>query len=198
MGFDDIAYVCLWFILVTAVFVYVGCAQSQRTPPAPDVVYIRSPALSTGGVLPNRYRCGSGSWLPLSWGDLPRGTAQLALYIGSYGAARKIGGGWRWRPIATAALIVGIPPHPNALRVGGLPLGAVEISGLPRGGVPGAKPSLPICPDGHSYHRFMFRLYALGRHAKVLPATSGAAAYEELLRVVHSALSTTHLLAVGR
>jgi phosphatidylethanolamine-binding protein (PEBP) family uncharacterized protein len=177
-----------------------GCEKSEEFPPTlRNPFHLASPARGPDGVLGRQFRCGSGAWLPLSWGDIPQGTAQLALYIGSYGAARQVAGGWRWRPINAAALIVGIPPRPERLPLGRLPRGAVELSGLPRGGLPGAKTSLPICPGDRALHRFVFRLYALGKQDEVVPATLGhVTAYIVLLHVVHSALSTVRLTARGR
>jgi hypothetical protein len=162
--------VCLkhirWVPCALATLLFCGCVGIPG--PMPSIKYanlvarsptimLTSPALMAGNVIPARYVCGRGVWLPLRWSQVPVKTVELILFIGALGAPRAATGGGVWTPIVGGKLIVGILPSLHRLDPGGVPRGAVELM----------RPRIPACPSRIGGSRFVFRLFAFARGALV-------------------------------
>ena len=57
-----------------------GDASSEKT-----TIQLSSPAVGRDGVVSPQVRCGEGTiWIPLKWGDLPKGTEEAVIYFGRF------------------------------------------------------------------------------------------------------------------
>jgi hypothetical protein len=109
---------------------------------------LTSTAFKNGGSIPDKYTCqGEGISPPLSWSNLPTGTKTLALSLIDPDAPS--GDFVHW-------LIYNIKPEQDGIKEAGSPVG-VELKN--DGGGIGYYPPCP--PSGQ--HRYVFKLYALGR-----------------------------------
>lgn len=118
---------------------------------------IGSPAFARGGTIPARYTCdGSDVSPPLRWSNVPKGAAELVLFVldeDSVGAE----GGIRW-------VLGGIDPGSHGVAAGALPKGAV--AGRNTAGQAGWG---GICPRSGETHLIMVVLYALKRRIPLGP-----------------------------
>lgn len=140
--------------------VLAGCGSGGSTS-ANEKPSIRftSPALSKGKkVISASYRCDpKKNWLPLTWGSVPNGTRELALYMVRFGKLQVGKGGVVKAPIDAEAIVVGLSPSLRSLSPGRFPLGA-------RIGVHRVKGrTISICPPHGQTGNMLFRLYALPR-----------------------------------
>lgn len=164
-------------ILGLAAGLYVAL-RGRGAPPAR--IELSSPAFEYGGVIPTRYACdGEDVTPPLEWGDLPEGTASLALVFFDPDAP---GGEF------THWLIYGIPADVRSL-LEGVP-GEGVVPGL---GVQGRNGFGEIgyggpCPPPGPAHRYVFRLLALDADLDLPPGVDRDE-LEEALR--------GHVLGVG-
>jgi phosphatidylethanolamine-binding protein (PEBP) family uncharacterized protein len=139
--------------------VIAGCGStgaSTSTPSAIAQIEFKSPAVTTGKVIPTHYVCDENEiWLPLQWGALPSNTVELALYVARFGPVVKTPTGASAAKLLAQSLVIGLKPSLRGLPAGKLPHGAlIGFYGA------GRKHS-PICPPKGNKQSLLFRLYAL-------------------------------------
>ena len=141
---------------------------------APMTVSVTSTAFDDGGDIPRRHTCdGEDLSPPLRFGNLPSGTAELALLVDDPDAPGGTFVHWvAW----------GIDPAKAALAEGESPPGA-GANGFGRRGYGGP------CPPKGAPHRYVFTAYALSGH----PDLKAGASANDLRRAVGPLL-----LAQGR
>lgn len=120
-------------------------------------MHLTSLVFASGAKIPKQYTCvGAGMSPPLRWGDLPEGTASLALVVDDPDAPRGTFTHW---------LLANIPPDqddvPQELDAAQFFRGGslTPVEGANDFGETGYGPPCP--PPGHGPHRYSFRLYAL-------------------------------------
>lgn len=119
-------------------------------------IALSSPAFADGGRLPPRFTAdGEGASPPLVWGDVPAGTARLALLVEDPDAPSP-------QPLVHA-VAWGLPAD-----AGRLVEGAIVADGDGEGGRDVGRNSFlregwlpPDPPTGHGDHRYVFQLFAL-------------------------------------
>lgn len=145
---------------------------------------LSSPAFADGGRLPPRFTAdGEGVSPPLVWGDVPAGTARLALLVEDADAPAP-------QPLVHA-VVWSLPPD-----AGRLAEGAIAADGTGAGGQDVGRNSFfaegwlpPDPPTGHGDHRYAFQLFALDAGAGDPGADPGRAA---LVKAMDG-----HVLAAG-
>ena len=124
-------------------------ALTGTSPPstAPKL-QLTSSAFTDGGDIPSQYTCdGAGQSPPLSWSDVPSGTASLALRVQDIDTPTQF---VHW-------LIYDIPPSTTSLAPGEVPSGAKQATNsFNKVGYGGP------CPPAGSKHRYVFTMLALG------------------------------------
>jgi phosphatidylethanolamine-binding protein (PEBP) family uncharacterized protein len=76
---------------VAAALALTSCAGGS-SPSVTSVIDLKSPGLQANGELKPSIRCGWGSlWVPLEWGDVPKDTKELAIYLGRFKDAKEDG-----------------------------------------------------------------------------------------------------------
>ena len=120
---------------------------------------LSSPAFAHGARLPPRFTAdGDGVSPPLVWGDVPEGTACLALIVEDADAPAP-------QPLVHA-ILWGIPAGERRLAEGAI---RADGDGEPDGRDVGRNSYFlegwlpPDPPTGHGEHRYAFQLFALGR-----------------------------------
>ena len=146
---------------------------------------LMSPAFAAGGRLPPRFTAdGAGVSPPLIWGNVPDGTARLALLVEDPDAPAPV-------PLVHA-VIWGLPAAECRIAEGAIVAdGAGDADGrdvgrhsfLGEGWLP------PDPPTGHGEHRYAFQLFALDDAAPDPAATPGRSA---LIKAMGG-----HVLAAG-
>jgi Raf kinase inhibitor-like YbhB/YbcL family protein len=119
-----------------------------------------SDAFGEGGTIPVRHTCdGDDASPPLSWRDVPPGTATFALVVDDPDAPA---GTWvHW-------VLFDVPASESEIREGGRPRGAREgRNSWGRAGYRG-----PCPPSGT--HRYFFKLYAVDRALGLQPGVTAA------------------------
>ena len=119
-------------------------------------LHVSSPVLTDKEhAIPDTYTCdGAGISPPLHWGNIPRGAAELALFVASLNPSSPGGGGesFSWA-------VAGLRPTLKGLSAGTLPPGAIvgrNSSGLS---------SYTVCPQkGSGVQPYIIVLYALRHH----------------------------------
>jgi len=124
---------------------------------------LSSPAFSSGARLPERFTAdGAGVSPPLVWGDVPPGTASLALIVEDPDAPLT-------HPL-THAIVWGLAPTERRLEEGAIladsdgDLGGHDVgrnSYLREGWLP------PDPPTGHGSHDYVFQLFALSETPEI-------------------------------
>jgi Raf kinase inhibitor-like YbhB/YbcL family protein len=144
--------------------------------PNPGEIELRSAAFTDHTLIPNRYSYDGGNLSPpLEWGEIPAGTAELALLCEDPDAPRGTFTHW---------VVTNISPGTAGAAEGALPEGGTPgHNGFGQAGWGGPRP-----PVGDKPHRYFFRLYAAD---KPLGLGQGATAEQ-----VHAALDR-HTLAQG-
>ncbi|MFI2432611.1 YbhB/YbcL family Raf kinase inhibitor-like protein [Streptomyces sp. NPDC018693] len=134
---------------------------------------LESPVFRDHHRLPPRYTEDAGNVSPpLTWSDVPEQATELVLLCEDVDAPS--GSLVHW-------VVVGIDPRSLGVAAGGIPPGGTElVNGFARRGWSGPGP-----PPGDQPHRYVFRLYALGRPC-VLPDAPSA-------EQVHEAVATREL-----
>ena len=145
---------------VTSLLVFVvlalaagGCGEAGPEPAGTTSIAFSSPAFPSGEDIPDMYTCdGVGVSPPLQWGELPEGTASLAVIMDDpLGAGGE--GFVHW-------VLYNVPPQAGSL--------AEAIA--PRRDLPGAAHQgkatcgigyVPPSPPRGEVHRYHFKLYAL-------------------------------------
>lgn len=129
-------------------------ATGSGGPIAP--LALSSPAFADGGRLPPRFTAdGEGLSPPLVWGDVPAGTARLALLVEDADAPAP-------QPLVHA-VVWGLAADAGRLAEGAIAAGQAAREGADIGrrsfGGEGWLPPDP--PTGHGDHRYGFQLFAL-------------------------------------
>ncbi len=142
-------------------------------------IKIISPAFEPGGMIPVKYTCdGQDISPPLKWGDVPDGTASIALICDDPDAPM---GTWvHW-------VIFDLPPDTR-----GLPENIPAEENLDMGGTHGTndfrRPGYGgPCPPGGT-HRYYFKVYALDKKMDIQAGSTKA----QLLKAMEG-----HILAEG-
>lgn len=140
-----------------------------------DGIELGSPAFSAGGRLPIRFTAdGEGVSPPLVWGDVPEGTASLALIVEDPDAPAI-------RPLVHA-IVWDMPPEERRIAegvivadgTGGEDGDVGRNSFLREGWLP------PDPPTGHGEHDYVFQLFALSEGPQ-LGASPGRGAFVEAI-----------------
>jgi phosphatidylethanolamine-binding protein (PEBP) family uncharacterized protein len=143
---------------------------------------LSSPAWVPGGRLPASAACPDGQPPPLSWANVPPGTAELVVVMSEFDGDRTV----RW-------LVTGLPPAATGVS-GDLPPGAVvrpNTAGSPAYDAP--------CPVAGS-HTYEFQLLALGTTSALpadLPANEAVAQLEAIAGTKRAALTATYTPPAG-
>jgi Raf kinase inhibitor-like YbhB/YbcL family protein len=127
---------------------------------------LRSDAFGEGGMIPVRHTCdGDDASPPLSWRDVPPGTATFALIVDDPDAPA---GTWvHW-------VLFDVPASESEIGEGGRPRGGREgRNSWGRTGYGG-----PCPPSGT--HRYFFKLYAVDRALGLEPGVTAAELAREL------------------
>lgn len=144
---------------------------------------VTSPAFANGARMPVRFTAdGPGVSPPLGWGEVPAGTALLALIVEDPDAPTPA-------PLVHA-VVWGLDPEARAL-----PEGAIVADGAGTAEADVGRNSFaregwlpPDPPTGHGVHAYAFQLFALSKVAQ-LPASPGRTALRDAIR--------GHVLAAG-
>lgn len=79
-------------LVAAALLTLASCGEGDGSPQVTSVIDLKSPGLQANGELKPSIRCGWGSlWVPLEWGKLPKGTKELAIYLGRFKYAKENG-----------------------------------------------------------------------------------------------------------
>jgi phosphatidylethanolamine-binding protein (PEBP) family uncharacterized protein len=145
-------------------------AQTAKTEHFPKITLrVSSPAFAPGSEIPVRYTCdGAGTSPPLHWGTIPKGTAELALFIlGNDGESAE-------NPRIYWA-VAGLQPALKGVSAGKLPPGAiVGRNSLGRSGY-------TICPaKGHGLRHYAVALLALPRSIAIQPGFNASALFKTM------------------
>jgi phosphatidylethanolamine-binding protein (PEBP) family uncharacterized protein len=134
---------------------------------------LQSPAILASGGEPGSlaptYTCdGKDSWPAFSWGGVPPGTAELALYaMNVQPVEEKLFVDWA---------VAGIDPALDHIEAGKLPKGVtVGTNGF-------GKRGYSLCPEGRG-EIYMFALYALPRRLGLAPGFDAREARSQILDV---------------
>lgn len=153
-----------YLVALTLMFlpVLAGCGSGGSTSSGNGKASIRftSPALSQKRAISASYRCDpSKSWLPLTWGPVPSGTKELALYMVRFGPPKVAKDGVVKAEIRAESIVVGLSPSLHKLSPGTFPAGTrVGVHRIDGNGKP-----ISICPLPGRTESMLFRLYALPR-----------------------------------
>jgi phosphatidylethanolamine-binding protein (PEBP) family uncharacterized protein len=149
--------------------------QASKSPPkghaAPAAIIVSSPVLKATLPIPTRYTCrGADESPPLSWKRIPKGTAELALFIADQEEKGQNGE----PPIYWA--VASLPPTSKGLAAGRLPAGAVV------GRSSTGKSGYAVCPrqsNGGVQH-YLVALYALRHRVPAKPGFNATAFLEKV------------------
>jgi len=152
-----------WAPVLAAVILAAGCATGPDvqvpTRAGTASLGVAAAAFTDGGELPAEFTCdGAGDFPAVSWGELPDGTAAVAVLVHDPDAP---GGDFVHR------LVSNLGPASGLLDTAATPAGALELR--TSGGTDGWVPPCP--PDGDGPHRYVFTVYALNRPTR-LPETA--------------------------
>jgi hypothetical protein len=131
-----------------------GCGEASpesASQAAPNTTTIRleSPAVQTNGLIVPDVACGAGTiWLPLKWGQPPKGTEELVLYFGRF---EEKAGDPRSVAVSFAAIITGISPELRGMAANTFPPGSEYKYFV----------SLKNCPPVREGQHFLVELFAL-------------------------------------
>jgi phosphatidylethanolamine-binding protein (PEBP) family uncharacterized protein len=141
-------------------------SQTSSTPAATLSLDLTIPVLLKYPLLgiPARYTCdGANTSLPLRWGHIPHGTAELALFILSSKASTG--------EMSFAWAVTGLKPTSRGLAAGKLPPGAVV--GRNSSGTVGYS----ICPPVGRREAYYAKLFALGHPLNAQPGVDASTLY---------------------
>lgn len=142
-----------------------GCGGTPRTGNsngrmAKPTIRVESPVLKPGNRISSADSCRPGRiWVPLEWGPMPPGVAEIAVSISFNEIVRKSGGAVE-STLASEMVVGGLAPSVRRLDVGHLPTGAF-ITDHTAGGYcppPGQESGVVFAvyglPGGHRLHKF--------------------------------------------
>lgn len=170
------------FLLALAVLTLTagGCGETRHEPVASAAIPFASQAFSSGDDIPDEYTCdGVGVSPPLGWGELPEGTASLAVFMEDRAAADG--------ETFVHWLIYNIPPQAGSLSKAIAPKRDLPGGAHQGRGTAGIGYEPPSPPRGE-LHRYHFNLYALD----TLLELPGGATKEQLLEAMEG-----HVLGRG-
>jgi phosphatidylethanolamine-binding protein (PEBP) family uncharacterized protein len=143
-------------------------SSSSRAQP----LEIASPAVTKSGSLPAQYTCaGRDVSPPLKWGNVPTGTAELALFLLDLSRPKAAAGGATRAQVVVGWSVRGLSPTLEGMAAGKLAAGAV--TGHKR---------YTICPPKGGTGEYMFRLYALPRRLAVKRGLSDLDLFKQVNR----------------
>ncbi len=146
-------------------------ATAARAPaPVPaGTIEVTIPTLLPERFIPARYTCdGTDTSLPVRWSDVPRGTAELVLFLASL----------RPTPTFFNWAVAGLRPTTHGIAAGALPPGAVAG----RNGY--GQVGYSICPpQGTVEEHYVLRLEALPRRLVAGPGFDPETLYREAERI---------------
>lgn len=138
-----------------------------------DALLLSSPAFADGARLPIRFTAdGEGVSPPLVWGDVPPGTAALALIVEDPDAPAS-------KPLVHA-IVWGLPPSAGRLEEGAIAADAAAQGDIGRNSFLGEGWLPPDPPTGHGAHDYAFQLFALS-DAPDLGAAPGRSAFVDAI-----------------
>jgi hypothetical protein len=141
-------------------------ARAARTPTpfgAPPQLVLASSAFASGETIPVEYTCsGKGTSPPLTWTDVPAGTAAFALTVDDADAPRPGGFFDHWVVFDFAPTMRELPA--------GATLPAQAVSG--KNGAGAQQYIGPCPPPGSAEHHYRFHLYALDTPLNLPPGSS--------------------------
>jgi hypothetical protein len=175
-----------------------GCGRGQTTRAsapigakhlpvaARQVIKVASPVLVAGDIVPQPYGCAEEIWLPLRWGAIPRGAAELVLYMGGFGKTQLLRRGVSLTPITSRLVVVGLKPSLHTLDVGRLPKHSLALT----------ESGVPVCPQRALGEKLFFKLYALASAQRVSLASASMQSQLDILNhVARDALAIGELTA---
>jgi phosphatidylethanolamine-binding protein (PEBP) family uncharacterized protein len=137
--------------------------------PLSTTINVSSPAVSGKAELPSRYTCdGSDTSLPIKWGTLPRGTAEVALFMIT---AATVNGELGLTSIDWG--VTNLRPSAHGIAAGRLPSGAIV------GSSEGGKKGYSLCPPKGPASSFAVLLYALPHQLAVKAGFDAATTREK-------------------
>lgn len=141
-----------------------AASTSGEVQSRPGAFAIGSPAFADNGAVPATYTCdGSGQSPPLQWSNVPKGTAELVLFVID-DSSNTSSGGIRW-------VVAGIPPTDHSVAAGATPAGAVVGDNGEGKAAYGA-----ICPAKGHTDRIELVMYALKKPISLSPGFQPAVA----------------------
>jgi phosphatidylethanolamine-binding protein (PEBP) family uncharacterized protein len=146
-----------------------------KEPAAAPALVVSSPVLKADLPIPTRYTCrGANESPPLNWRRIPKGTAEIVLFIAAVGEEESNGE----PPIYWA--VAGLPPASKGLAAGKLPPGAVV------GRNSTGKSGYSVCPrqsNGGVQH-YLVAVYALKHTVSAKPGFDATALLQGMSRSV--------------
>jgi phosphatidylethanolamine-binding protein (PEBP) family uncharacterized protein len=128
-----------------------GASASSSSSPNPKQLVITSPVLTSSGTIPAQYTCsGRNIPPPMQWGNIPSGTAELALFLLDLGHTEVAAGGATQAKLTVGWSVRGLSPSLHGIAAGKLPAGAIV-----------GRKRYTICPPKGGTGEYLFRLYAL-------------------------------------
>jgi Raf kinase inhibitor-like YbhB/YbcL family protein len=124
-----------------------------------------SPSWTPAGEIPAEYTCdGSGISPPLTWVNVPDGTAELVLVVTDPDADGFI----HW-------MVANIDPTTTGIQAGEVPPGSVPLTSTD-----GRAAYAPLCPPSGPSHTYEFALYALSSPSGLTPEADTQAAVAQV------------------
>ena len=128
-----------------------GCGGTSTATPVTSGIDLKSPGIQANGSTAPNVHCGWGAiWLPLKWETVPKGTKELAIYIGRFKYVNA--GGSRKLTVPYADLVSEIKPSLRKLPANVLPEGAGW-----------SKVGPTSCPVAKRGQRVLVEVFALDR-----------------------------------
>jgi phosphatidylethanolamine-binding protein (PEBP) family uncharacterized protein len=155
-------------LAMLAAIVLAGCGtgttSTNALAPTPPVTVRLSSSAIHGKTLPALYTCdGRNISPPLSWGTIPSGVGEVALFaLGVHAVEGKTEVSIEWA-------LAGLSPNLHHLRAGEIPHGAFLLTGTT------GRRRYSLCPARGHTQRYQFALFALpptARATDVLPGPS--------------------------
>jgi phosphatidylethanolamine-binding protein (PEBP) family uncharacterized protein len=146
-----------------------AAAAGGSAPVPAGTIEVTIPTLLPERFIPRRYTCdGTDTSLPVRWSKVPRGTAELVLFLASL----------RPTPTFFNWAVAGLGPASRGISAGVLPPGAV----VGRNGF--GRVAYSICPPkGTVEEHYVLRLEALPRRLAVRPGFDPETLYREAERI---------------
>ena len=142
-------------------------------PEAAPMIPLSSPAFAAGARLPIRFTAdGEGVSPPLKWGDLPAGTASVALIVEDPDAPAP-------NPLVHA-LVWDLPPDHRQIEEGAIGADMQSAATIGRNSYFAQAWLPPDPPTGHGAHDYVFQLFALSQSVD-LGETPGRSAMLEAI-----------------